>query len=325
MSSANNLPSDLTNIVQEFYDTKALVKPEFENDILNHGKNIVIPKGQSKVGHLNRFDDFGLATKMTNEATEPANGESIATSAIVIQLDEFADYVSVPVYGDDQLVMSAIEESYDLFQRQMERTASHYILSDLIKGDTTGSNSFTAFTKLYAGGASSFSNLAGPITSKDLQRAAAYLKKNQAPGPYGIFLDPWTQEDLLVHDAEFRALMTAQRVGVFEDDKLGKWAGCRIMNQSEPWREASTTEGTYAAGGDVVTCLVTSLSQGYGKVKFMGRTGTKPKFHIQNISVTGATMTIGYRFPSKGVPLKSTWGVAVKGITTDYSVSSVSE
>jgi hypothetical protein len=323
MSSVNNLPSDLTNIVQEFYDTKALEKPQFENDILSFGKQIIIPKGQSKVGHLNRFDDFGLATKMTNEATEPSSGRQISTQAVVVQLDEFADYVSIPVYGNEQLVLDAVEESYELFQRQMERTASHYILKDLIVGDVTGSNSFTAFKKMYAGGADSFGNTNSPVTGKDLQRAVAFLKKNQAPGPYGIFIDPFTQEDLLVHDAEFRALMQAQRVSVFEADKIDKWAGSRILNQSEPWRE--DVEGTYAAGGSIVTCLVCSLSQGYGRVKFMGRTGTKPKFHAQNISVTGATMTVGYRFPSKGAPLKSTWGVALKGKTTDASVSSVSE
>ncbi len=323
MSSVNNLPSDLTNIVQEYYDTKALEKPQFENDILNFGKNITIPKGQSKVGHLNRFDDFGLADKMTNEVTEPSAGEQMSTSAVVVQLDEFAAYVTIPVYGNEQLVLDAIEESYELFQRQMERTASHYILSDLIKGDATGSNSFTAFTKMYANGADSFANTVAPVTGKDIQRAVAYLKQNQAPGPYGVFIDPWTHEDLLVHDADFRALMTAQRVSVFENDKIDKWAGCRILNQSEPWRE--NVEGTYAANGQIITCLVCSLSQGYGKVKFMGRTGTKPKFHAQNISVTGATMSVGYRFPSKGAPLKSTWGVALKGKTTNSSVSSVAE
>lgn len=321
MASTNNLPSDLPGIVTQMYARKQLVKPLFDNALVKYGQPGVIPQGMGKVIHFNRWNDFPLATKMANEASVPAAGESMGTSEFICQLDNFSAFVNIPVYGAEQVVLNQIDAAYELLTRQLERTVNHYLLSDLIIGDVTGSNSYTPFTAMYANNVNSFADTAAPITIKDIGRAIIALEQAHAPKPYHVFLDPWTKSDLMTADKDFREFMHAQRVSVFEKGEIQEWMGGQFHDQAEPWRE--NVEGTYAASGQVVTCVVCS-DMGYGRVQLSGRTGIKPKFHVQNISVNGAVMSAGYFLPFKGIALKSDWGIALKGKTINPSIASIS-
>ncbi len=327
--AANVTGSTFSTLIQEQYERKALAEQEIRNDLLQYGVKAIIPKGQSDIIHWNRWSKFSLAQTVT-DGTDLSTPQTPAITEIKGKLALYGDYVSISPYGDEIRIISAIDESYDKMIEQMGRTANRQLMTVLTAGDSTTGNSFTAATKMYAGGANSFADLtvggANKLTSKDIQRAVMRLRKNGARPPITCILNAWSYEDLMVHDQEFRDLIKNQDLAILKDNELVQWAGAKIGWQDDPWRENVASiggaEGTYAASGAVVVCWLFG-QEAFGSVQLMGRSGLKPQFKVQDISKIGVETTIGYFFPYKGGALNANWIVQLRHVATDSSVASV--
>lgn len=330
MASTSNTFSDIAALsAKEYYEQKSLAESKIENGLLKYGQKATIPENTSKTIHWNRWNKFALAEDVS-ETGEPT---AITANAEVIDatLKEFSSYISVPVFGDAVRMKSLIKESYPKFIEQAARTANRRIMTALTAGDTTTGNDFDPFTKKYCGGVNAFADLtssAQAINNKDLQRAASYIEQQNPPaaGKVTACIDFFQKEQLMVNDQEFRDLLAKSGdISAFKNNRIPFWAGCNIDYQCDPWRETiGGTEATYAEAGEVFTAFV-FVPDAFGVVQLMGKGGLKPKFHVQNISVTGATMTIGYRLPFKSAVLKADWGICLRSVCTGKSaISSIS-
>lgn len=324
MASSSNLSTDITSLIVEYFERKALQESEFQNGLLKYGKKGIIPEKNSKVIHWHRWSKFSLASDLT-EGQEPSSGVAMDATDIECELLEFGDYVEIPLFSDAIRLDSAIQEAYPKFTEQAQRTANRRIMSNLAAGAASGNNNFDAASKLYAGGAGSFGELTSNgtnLSSKDIQRAVGRCEMNQAKRPIVCLINPWNKMDLMKNDAEFRGLLAhGGSLNVLINNNLAEWAGAKLDLQDEPWRE--NVEGTYAASGSVITTYVFG-GESYGTAQLMGKTGLKPKFHVQNISVTGRALTIGYRIPFKAATLNANWIYQLKSVASDASVASVS-
>ncbi len=317
MATQYNISTDISNLLVQYFERLALKESEFNDGLLKYGQDATIPEGNSATINWHRWNKFALANDLAEGSQgTPASGVSMDTTQVSATLVEFGDFVRVSLFSDAIRLDSAAKQAYIKFTEQAQRTANRRILTKL-------ANTSTGFNRLYAGGEASFATLvANPkeITNKDVQRAVNLIEKNFPPSKKVVaMLDPWTKGALMINDADFRDLIKYSNLGVIQKNALPEWAGAGIDFQDEPWRESSAgSEGTYVASGDVITLFVVNPDS-YGKVALMGKTGLKPKWHVQNIDPTGAEMTIGYRIPFAASVLNTAWGVALKGVNADYS------
>lgn len=320
MSSTSNLSTDITALIQEYYDRRALLERGFDSGLLKYAKPANIPRNQSKVAHWHRWQKFALAETVT-EAAEPADPIQAAVDEVTATMEILSSRINIPQDGDDIRIDSLTKESYPKFTEQLERTANRKLITAL-------GTASTGATFRYCGGKNSFADLAAGdvITSKDIQRAVGYLEQNGVPkinGSYVCLLNPWAKVDLLAGDSEFRDLLKTGSLDVLQKNNLDMWAGARIAGQDEPFRETlGGTEGTYSGSGSVGTVYIFGR-ESYGSTQLMGKTGLKPRFKVQDITATGSVMTIGWRCYYAGAILNRTWVVALKHVMSDASVTSV--
>jgi N4-gp56 family major capsid protein len=326
---ANVIGSSYSSLIQEHYDRKLLATREITNDLLAYGKKAIIPKGNSDIIHWNRVELYSTAQDVT-DGTDLSTPQTPSVTEIKGKLALFGDFVSFSPYGDEIRIASLIDNSYDQMVLQAARTANRKLQTVLSNGDVTTGNSFSAFKKMYAGAATSFADLVAggsfKLTSKDIQRAVGFLKKQGAKGPITCLMNAWGYEDLMINDQEFRDLIKNQDLAILKTNELPQWSGAKIGWQDDPWREnlaaSGGAEGTYAAAGAVHTTWIFGQDS-FGTVQLMGRNGLKPKFKVQDISKIGTEVTIGYFMPFKGGALNPNWGVALRSVATNPEVSSV--
>lgn len=313
MSSQYNTSTDISNLLVQFFERKALKESLFNNGLTKYGQDAVIPEGNSATINWHRWNKFALASDLTEGSQgTPASGKAMDTTQVTATLVEFGDFVRIPLFADAIRLDSAAKQSYIKFTEQASRTANNRITTKL-------ANITTGFYKMYAGVNGAYGNTLGEITNTDVQRAVNYIEKQFPPNKKVICLiDPWNKGSLMIKDKDFRDLIKFSDLDILKKNALPQWAGASIDFQDEPFREDSAgAEGTYVAAGDIVSMYIFN-PEAYGKVALMGKTGLQPKWHVQNIDPTGAEMTIGYRIPFASSVLNANWGVCLKGRGADF-------
>lgn len=333
--AANIIGSTFSTLIDEHYNRRMLETKEIKNDALKHAKKLEIPKGSSDVTHVNRIELYGLAQSVT-DGTDLSSGTTPTVTEFKFQLKLRGDFISFSPYGDEIRIASILDDAYDQFQLQMARTANYDLNDMLANGDTSGSNTIRRFHNMFAGSATGFADLdnSGAYTLKqnDIRRAVGYLRKQGARGAIYALLNPYSYEDLFL-DSSFQTLVSnAGNLDILKKDELPLWAMAKIGYQYDFWREALASaggaSGTYSASGAVVNTLVFA-EDSFAAVQLMGRGGMKPKFKYQDITKVGVEATLGYFYPFKGgnispaVSSIGTWGVNLRSVASDPSVSSV--
>lgn len=315
MASVNNTSSDITAVVQNYVNRRSLAQPKFVNGLLKYGIPATIPKGNGGTGTWFRWNRLSLPSTYS-ETAEPT-GQSMDAATYSATLVIIKDAVTTTEYGEAVRFASVIDQAYDELTLGLARKANNILMGVL-------GNTSTGLHAQYSNGRSTFAELTqgDMLTNDDISAAVAYLEQNQAPGPYYVVLNRFDKQDLLQKDKDFRDLITRTTLDPLKKNEFPTWAGARIDYQDDCWRE--NTEGTYNASGRVVSSYVFSEAA-FGQVELGGKTGLKPKFHAQNISITGSTMSIGYWQPYQGIVMKPEWGVVMKSYASNPgNVTSVS-
>lgn len=326
---ADIIASSLSSLVDEYYEKKILAEAEIQNDLLKYGVKAMIPKGNSRTIHWNRWSKFGRAQTVT-DGTDLSTPETPAVTEVRGTLELFGDYVSVSPYGDEIRIASAIDESYNKFIEQISREANMRLQDVMIDGDSSSGNSFPAATLMYAGNAGSFSELESggnyKLTNKDIQRAVGRIRKAKKKGRIICLMNAYGHEDLMIHDDDFRNLVKNQDLAVLKTNELPQWAGAKLGWLDDPWREdlasAGGAAGTYSASGAVLTTWIFA-EEAFGTVQLMGRGGLRPRFKVQDITRIGVEVTVGYFIPFKGGVLNADWIIALRHVATNPEVSGI--
>ncbi len=317
MASQYNISTDISNLLVQYFERRALKESVFKSGLVKYGQDAVIPEGNSATINWHRWNKFDLASDLAEGSQGTgATGISMDTTQVSATLVEFGAFVRVSLFSDAIRLDSAAKQAYIKFAEQVERTANARIRTAL-------ANTTTGFRTIYAGQLASYGALAASpteITNKDVQLAVNLIEKYFPPTKKVIALvDPWNKGSLMIKDADFRDLIKFSDLNILKQNALPQWAGAAIDFQDEPFRESSAgSEGTYVAAGDIISMYVFN-PEAYGKVALMGKTGLSPKWHVQNIDPTGAEMTIGYRIPFAASVLNRNWGVCLKGAATDFA------
>jgi N4-gp56 family major capsid protein len=325
MASTSNLSTDIA-VTQEYFEKRNLEEREFVSSLLKNAQKPIIPSGYKDVVHFHRWNKFGLAEDV-NEGADPATGESADITEVKVELAEIAKHISIPKYGDAQRFSSLIEQAYDKFDEQAERTINRKMITYIEQGLSSGNSSFSAFTPRYANSKASFADLTTDdnLKVRDISRSTNYIQKQgfSNTGKLVISISPWGLEDLMVADDDFREFVKYGGKDYMETGKLGMWAGAHLEIQHEPFRATrGGTETTYAGSGDVTTTYIYVKEVSHGVVQFSGFNGIRPKFKVQDISTTGAAMTIGYRVPQGTIVLNPSAGIRLKSVNSNNEVSS---
>lgn len=323
MSSVNNLSTDIA-VTQEYFEKRNLEEREFTASLMKNGQKPVIPQGYRDVVHFHRWNKFGLAEDVA-EGADPATGEAADITEYKVELAEIAKHIKIPKYGDAQRFSSLIEQAYDKFAEQAERTINRKLITAIDAGLVSGNSSYPAFHGLYAG-AAAFQSMATDANAnvKDIQKCVSYLMKQGFSNAAKIIcsVGPWALEDMMVQDEDFRQFVKYGGKDYMETGKLGMWAGAAFEIQHEIFRETlGTTEGTYVAAGNVSSTYIYVKEVSHGVVQFSGFNGIRPKFKVQDISLTGAAMTIGYRVPQGAIVLNENAGVRYKSVNSNNEVA----
>lgn len=307
MASVNNLSTDIAAVVQNYVNRKSLKQPQFVNGLLKYGVPADIPAGNGGTGTWFRWNRLSLPSTYA-ENSEPT-GQSMSAATFSATLVLIKDAVTTSAYGEAIRFAKVIDQAYDELTLGAARKANNIMMGVL-------GNTSTGLHAIYANGRANFGALtAGDrVTNDDIQRAVGYLEQNQAPKPYYCVLNRYDKQDLLAKDKDFRDLITRTSIDPLKKGEFPMWAGAQIDSQDDCWRE--TSEGTYDATGPVFSSYVFSEAA-FGQVQLGGYKGLKPKFHAQNISITGSTMSIGYWLPYQGIVLKPEWGVCLKSYASN--------
>jgi N4-gp56 family major capsid protein len=326
MSSTSNLSTDIA-VTQEYFEKRNLEEREFTSSLLKNAQKPVIPSGYRDVAHFHRWNKFGLAEDVA-EGADPATGEAADIVEYKVELAEIAKHIRIPKYGDAQRFSSLIEQAYDKFAEQAERTINHKLVVAIDAGLVSGNSSYPAFHPLYANLKSGFGQLASDSNAnvKDIQRAVSYINKQgfSDAGKTVCSIGPWALEDMMTQDEDFRQFVKYGGKDYLEKGQLGMWAGASFEIQHEVMRETlGGTESTYAGAGEVSTTYVYVKEVSHGVVQFSGFNGIRPKFKVQDISLTGASLSIGYRVPQGCLVTNEYAGVRYKSVNSNNEVASV--
>lgn len=329
MASTANLTTDLPDLLQQYFERRALKERMFNNGLLKDAKRSEIPKFFDKHANFHKWAKFALPEDVS-ETGEPSLIAASVTE-VTASLIEYASAISIPNFAEAQFLDSLMKEAYPKFAEQAERGANARLRAAIAAGSEAtigvGSGaSFSALPVIYANGKNSFANLeAGDrISNKDIQNAVSRLEQLGAPkfpgGYYKCLLNPWAKQDLMANDADFRNLIRVGALDILKKNEMGMWAGAMIGQEDEPFRETlGGTENTYVRTGGVNSVYVYG-PECFGVTQLMGKTGVRPRYKVQDITVTGSVTTIGYRIPFAAIVLDPTFGVVIKSVQSDNTV-----
>jgi N4-gp56 family major capsid protein len=315
----NELSTEL-DAIQDYFTDKALEEREYDSPLLKLAQKPVIPKGKKDVAHFFRWSKLGYAEDVT-EGADPATDETMDQTEIKVELTEISKAMKVIYYADAQRILKVAEETYPKFREQVERSVNRKLTTALNAGSSSGNNSFSKATQMYANGKTAFAQLGVDdyLRETDIQRAVSKLIKNGFKGPYHCVLNPWSRQSLFEYDASFRDFIKQAGGKEMRTGTIGEWGGATIHLMHEPFRETrGGAEETRDDSGDVVSNYIFAEGDAYGVSTFGGKSGLMPEFFINPyLTKTKAYFYIGYRVPVAGVTLDPNKIIQMKSVINE--------
>lgn len=347
--------SDVTTLagtIQKYFEKEWMDRPqeEFLTPLCNNSAldTATIPKNKGQYVEIRKFDHFAPTGDGTDDSpktyaenSEPSTPLTQSASIIQIPFELLRDYVdmgAVQVATDPvDLMIKMKEEMFTYIRRMCHRLTNGHMVKQITRVLSSSAVPPATtylpegFKAMMVNGKSAFADLNADdvYTMMDFKRARLLLANVGVPkfanGRYKAVIDEailaQLQEDPAFADMYKRHEALAKEIG--RDGKLFSWQGFDWILQNDEYRchlpDAGGALTTRADAGQVhVAHVFGPHAAGYvpfGGSNSLNRTTMKPKFKVQDISVTGTNVTVGYTLPYQAAVFDRRRGLNIAGCT----------
>jgi N4-gp56 family major capsid protein len=269
------------------YAAKELLERAIPYMVIEKFANVEpLPERSSKVIKFRRYNPLPPATTPLTEGVTPASTKLTFTD-ITATLNQYGSLIEITDVVEDTHEDPVLKEAVKILSEQAAVTIET-MRYNIIKAGTS---------VIYAGGATSRSEVVGTLGSTEVRRATRFLKaqnarpiteivrstaaygtQNIAPS-YIAICHPDLEADL----RQISTYIPAEKYGTISpwENEIGACEGVRFLTSTifEPWRGAgsTTTTGKLATSGrcDVYPVIVFG-KDAFGIVPFKGKTAVTP-------------------------------------------------
>ncbi len=352
--------STLAGTIQKYFEDSWMEMPEEELRLpLANNADFEVASIPANGGQYAEFRKFGKLTveaasatddtpKTYAENTEPSAPVALSSEIIQVPFELLRDYVdlgNVTLATDPTDLMRKNKDALTLLiRRKQHQLANSHMVKQLTRvlnsSDIPAAATYlpAGFKCIYTGGAQVFNDVTADhlFTVNVFKKARTLLANAQVPrmknGRYLAIVDEAIVAQLL-EDSVFRDIVkrhqdTTQKS--FGTGSMLDWEGMTWLVQDDPYRCNLAAAGGALANrkntGKVrVAHVLGKGAFGYvdaGKAGSIQRRTLRPTFKVQDISLTGTNVTVGYTMAFQACVLDDTRGLNIAGCSQfDESVA----
>lgn len=227
--------NDLSAEMKTFYD-KVLLReagPRLVHD--QFGQKRDIPKGNGKTIEFRKFNQLPKALTALTEGVTP-DGGALDVTAITATVSQYGYFVRITDMLDLTAIDNVIVEAAQLLGDQAGLT-----MDTVVRNVMVGGTNVMYCPKVSSAGAETAVtsratlDATAQLTVKQVQKAAAFLKKNNVPtinGKYVAIIHPYVAYDLMRDEEWVDAHKYAQPTNLYTGE-IGEVAGVRFVESTE--------------------------------------------------------------------------------------------
>ena len=350
-------PAAGKTLAEYFLQRQYLKSREFNTPLVQPAffSKLNLPKKAGQYAKFTRRGKL-RGPETATDAADPESGAVLQYEQLHVPIEYINDYIGIGTQTQDtawiDLAKDGKELIFEALRRYHNRHAQGTMLAGRYKpghrnssGVTTGAASyphfwtevqatyspdwggtftFPAAPRYFANGKGAFADLVPDDRHKmdDYRRAVTRLRNAGAnPMANGMFpavISNAVEEDLQRDDKWFaQAIRDKRGQDALIKGHITDYAGITWILEDEPWcLELGGDQYALNTAGRVHVSQVFGMDA-FGVMRLGGQDAGRPTFKIQDISVTGNRVTIGYLVPTQKYLLNRAWAANVIGPVTN--------
>lgn len=295
-SSGNNLSAEM----KTFYD-KVLLREAGPNLVHDQfGQKRDIPRGNGKTIEFRKFNQLPKALTALTEGVTP-DGGALDVTSLTATVAQYGYFVRITDVLDLTAIDNVIVEATQLLGAQAGVTLDTIVRNELVAGTNVMYAPKVASGAETAVSARNGLDKTAQLTVKMVQKAVAFLKKNNVPtinGKYVAIIHPYVAYDLMRDPEWVDAHKYAQPTNLYTGE-IGEVAGVRFVESTEAkvWNDSTCP----SAGGSGYLGVFATLILGknaYGVTEVTGgglQTFVKAKGSAGTADPLDQRSTVGWK------------------------------
>lgn len=329
-------------VIQKYLDSRwfDLRMRTFETPLANSqlGAAATIPNRNGQSIEFRKFSDFGVAQEFDQDS-EPAADEAFKTVSIEVPLKELSAKTDLGNLLRKTDRSDLVRKAFNLLMRGLRRGTHQTTQNSLVIGisdtglfDGTGNFTVAPLGTVFAGGVDNFSALTEDslFRMEDFTELRTRHQVDGVPpafedGTYACVISHAIQSQLIQDDPDFREVVKhdpEQNKEIIRGAMIRKYNGITWILQHDEYKAQLPSAGGALAtrddGGRVHVAHFLG-KEAYAYVDLTSdkkaRMNSRPQWKVQDISVTGIKMTIGYRVPFRAAVIDADYGLNIAGTT----------
>lgn len=295
-SSGNNLSAEM----KTFYD-KVLLREAGPNLVHDQfGQKRDIPRGNGKTIEFRKFNQLPKALTALTEGVTP-DGGALDVTSLTATVAQYGYFVRITDVLDLTAIDNVIVEATQLLGSQAGVTLDTIVRNELVAGTNVMYAPKVASGAETAVSARSGLDKTAQLTVKMVQKAVAFLKKNNVPaidGKYVAIIHPYVAYDLMRDPEWVDAHKYAQPTNLYTGE-IGEVAGVRFVESTEAkvWNDSTCPS---AGGSDYLGVFATLIlgKNAYGVTEVTGgglQTFVKAKGSAGTADPLDQRSTVGWK------------------------------
>jgi len=321
MANNTTTTSGLTDQFQTFFDKKLLDYAVQALKLDQFASKATLPKNAGS--KVIRFFQYGEPTTTATgamatltEGVAPSNYRVLEMTTVDATLVHLGEVIGVSDLMSATDLLGTLKQATVTAGQDAALKADTLIRDELVNnGDTDESDSRT---KRWSGASTTSAELdadgtdAADFAAVDLLDGCTNLKINRAPmidGGYVAVMAPEVSRDLMNDDDWLEAHKYSDVKPLYKGE-AGSIHGVRVVEATNPYKEASGAKGVYAAAGTVFSTIITGANS-YGVPSLAGDSPMSPKIVIADTPDKSDPLnqltTIGFKLFYCAKALNTNW------------------
>lgn len=266
--------NDLSAEMKTFYDMRLIDEASANLVHDQFGQKRPIPKNGGKTIEFRKFSPLAKALTPLTEGVTPS-GNALDVSSITATVSQYGDYIT----QSDVLELTAIDntilEATKLLGRQAGATLDTVTRNVLVAGTNVNFSSTWSGSSETVVSARSSLNATARLTVKDIQKAVAKLRGQNAPtigGKYVGIIHPYVAYQLMRDPEWVDAHKYANPTNLYTGE-IGEIAGVRFVSTTEAkiWNDSTCPSASSPLTGYISVYATLILGEGaYGVTEITG-------------------------------------------------------